>query len=110
MQLPQATERMAYNLVLASVTNAVKHARASVIDVKVWTSARGLRVRVADDGIGGADAEARSLAALRAAVRESGGDFAIASRKGEGTIVTALLRPAAATQAADAVPATRGGS
>ena len=51
---PPAVESTAYHVVAEAVTNAVKHAQATKIEVDVVRVGDRLRVEVADDGIGGA--------------------------------------------------------
>src|SRR5205807_1256631 len=50
--LPEHIELATYYVVAEAVTNAVKHARASVIDIRVAAGAGVLRVSVRDDGLG----------------------------------------------------------
>ena len=54
-RLPEPVEVAAYYVVSEAVTNATRHARASVVQVDAETSGGTLRVRVRDDGAGGAD-------------------------------------------------------
>ncbi|HET6988755.1 MAG TPA: GAF domain-containing protein, partial [Kribbella sp.] len=54
-RLPEPVEVGVYYVVSEMLTNAAKHARASVVQVNVEASGGRLRVRVRDDGIGGAD-------------------------------------------------------
>src|SRR5262249_45362256 len=49
-----AIETIAYFCAAELLTNAAKHSRASQVTVDVTVAAGSLRVRVADDGIGGA--------------------------------------------------------
>ena len=53
--LPRAVETATYFVVSETVTNAVKHSRASRIDVAVTRHDAGVSVLVRDDGAGGAD-------------------------------------------------------
>ena len=54
-RLPVALETAAYFVVSETVTNAVKHAQATQVSVSIAARAGVLRLRVSDDGIGGAD-------------------------------------------------------
>ena len=54
-RLSEPVETGAYYVVSEMLANAAKHARASVVEVSAVTSGGTLRVRVRDDGIGGAD-------------------------------------------------------
>ena len=49
-----AAEAIAYFCVSEALTNVAKHARASSARVRVWREGTQLRVRVSDDGVGGA--------------------------------------------------------
>ena len=55
-----AVESAAYFAVSELLTNVVKHAQASRIDVDMWVAAGELRASVTDDGRGGADPGAGS--------------------------------------------------
>ena len=62
----------AYYVVSEALTNAAKHARASVVHVDVQASDHVLRIAVSDDGVGGADPVGGSgLLASRTAPRRS---------------------------------------
>jgi len=80
----------AYLLVSEAVTNALKHAHASHIDVSVQGEGGRLAIRVADDGMGGVPADA-PLPALRDRVLSVGGDLGVVSLPGGGTTITAVL-------------------
>jgi len=54
-RLARAVETSAYYFVAEALTNAVKHARASVVRVAARQSERTLVIEVSDDGVGGAD-------------------------------------------------------
>jgi signal transduction histidine kinase len=51
---PSEVEATAYFLVSEALTNAARHAGASVVDVDVWLDDDHLTIEVSDDGIGGA--------------------------------------------------------
>jgi signal transduction histidine kinase len=55
-RLPEPVEAAAYYVVAEAVTNAVKYAQASNVSVSIRRSNGSAVVRVADDGVGGADA------------------------------------------------------
>jgi signal transduction histidine kinase len=92
VRLDPRVEVAAYYVVAEAVTNAQKHAGASVIRVTATLSGGILRVEVADDGSGGA-AESRGtgLQGLRDRVEAVGGTFAVSSVPGHGTRVGAWL-------------------
>ena len=64
-RFPEPVEVGIYYVVSEMLANAEKHARASFVEVSAEAAAGTLRVRVRDDGIGGAD-PARGLRAARA--------------------------------------------
>jgi signal transduction histidine kinase len=91
-RLDDAVEAGAYFVVAESITNAVKHAGASGIEVHVERRAGGLRLEIADDGRGGADPErGTGLRGLADRVEALGGRFAVADRPLGGTVVSVEL-------------------
>ncbi len=85
-RIPSTVESNAYFVVAEAVTNAVKHARASRIDVSVEFG-EVLRIKVADDGIGGVGkATAGSgMTGLADRVAAFDGKLTIDSPPGRGT-------------------------
>jgi signal transduction histidine kinase len=78
----------AYYSVSEMLTNAAKHAQASVVHVGVTTRAGSLCVSIRDDGIGGADPTGGSgLVGLRDRVEALGGALSLRSARGEGTVL-----------------------
>jgi signal transduction histidine kinase len=53
-RLPDAVEVGAYDVVAEALTNAAKHARASVVEVCAQATSTTLGLVIRDDGIGGA--------------------------------------------------------
>jgi signal transduction histidine kinase len=87
-RLPEAVEVGAYYVVSEMLTNAAKHASASVIEVNADASEGTLRVCVRDDGIGGADPKRGSgLVGLKDRIEALGGSFSLHSPPGGGTTV-----------------------
>jgi signal transduction histidine kinase len=85
-RLPATTEVAAYYMVAEALTNAAKHARASVVKVGVETHDAQLHLTIRDDGIGGADATKGSgLIGLTDRVEALGGRMRITSPAGSGT-------------------------
>jgi signal transduction histidine kinase len=85
-RLPEPTELAAYFVVSEALTNAAKHADATVIDVLVSDDDGVLRVVVRDDGHGGADINRGSgLLGLTDRVETLGGDISLHSPVGGGT-------------------------
>jgi signal transduction histidine kinase len=85
-RLPEQVEVAAYYVVSESLTNAAKHAGATVINVDLSVDERSLRLNVRDDGAGGADpAGGSGLVGLRDRVEAVGGTLEIESPPGAGT-------------------------
>lgn len=92
VRLPQAVEIAAYYTVAEALTNAAKHAQASVVTVNVDTDATSLRISVADDGVGGASLDAGSgLLGLEDRVAALGGKLRLTSTAGAGTTMVAEM-------------------
>jgi signal transduction histidine kinase len=91
-RLPEPVEVGAYYLVSEMLTNAAKHADASVVQVDAEVSGDTLRVCVRDDGVGGADPlRGSGLVGLRDRIEALGGTFAMHSPPGGGTTVSCEL-------------------
>jgi signal transduction histidine kinase len=90
-RLPESVEVAAYYVVAEALTNATKHASASLVTVSVDADELRVRLTVADDGVGGADPRGSGLIGLRDRVEALGGRIDITSRDGEGTILTAEI-------------------
>jgi signal transduction histidine kinase len=85
-RLPTPVEVAAYYVVSEALTNAAKHARATLLRVTVQNDGASLRLSVRDDGVGGADAGRGSgLIGLRDRVETVGGRMEITSPAGRGT-------------------------
>jgi signal transduction histidine kinase len=81
-----------YYVVSELLTNAVKHAQASVVRIAVDRTNETLHLSVRDDGVGGADPTRGSgLIGLRDRVEAIGGTIAIESAAGAGTVVLVSL-------------------
>jgi signal transduction histidine kinase len=91
-RLAERIEVTAYYVVSELLTNAVKHARASVVRVTVEQPDKTLHLSVRDDGAGGADpARGSGLIGLRDRVEAIGGTVVIQSPTGAGTTVLVSL-------------------
>lgn len=88
---PKAAATVAYFVVSESVTNAVKHSGARSIDVRVDEDTRTLRIRVTDDGKGGADASGSGLFGLARRVDALDGLLRVDSPPGGPTTITAEI-------------------
>jgi signal transduction histidine kinase len=89
---PEQVEVAAYYVVSEALTNAAKHARASVALVDVRTRDGCLHLSVRDDGVGGAAAgHGSGLVGLTDRVQALGGTFSITSPAGAGTALVVEL-------------------
>jgi hypothetical protein len=90
-------ERCVWFTCSEAVANALKHARATRLEIMVRAGGGVVEVAVSDDGAGGADpAGGSGLRRLAGRVEAAGGTLAIHSPAGEGTRVVARLRVRAA--------------
>ena len=92
-QLSPQTEREVFRIVQEAVTNVLRHARASTLEVVLAFDPGGVSVTVRDDGAG-FDPGARpirsrrlGLTSMRERARALGGRLTIESAPGEGTTV-----------------------
>jgi signal transduction histidine kinase len=86
--LPERVEVATYYIAAEALTNAAKHADASVVRVAVEASEKVLRISISDDGGGGADPTRGSgLVGLKDRVQTLGGTIAVQSPPGMGTSV-----------------------
>jgi signal transduction histidine kinase len=89
-RFPEELEVAAYYVASEALTNAAKHAEASVVEVTVRVDGASLVLEVADDGRGGAVAGGGSgLIGLTDRVEALRGSLRVTSPVGEGTIVRA---------------------
>jgi signal transduction histidine kinase len=85
-RLPERVEVTAYYVAAEALTNAAKHADASLVRVEVDTEDGRLRLGIRDDGVGGADpARGSGLVGLQDRVEATGGTLRVESRPGQGT-------------------------
>ncbi|WP_051469058.1 sensor histidine kinase [Actinomadura oligospora] len=85
-------EAVAYFVVSEALTNVVKHANATSVDVAVLRRGDVLRVTITDDGRGGASFEAGTgLRGLARRVNSVDGTFRITSPRGGPTTITVEL-------------------
>ncbi|MBI9114807.1 sensor domain-containing protein [Sanguibacter sp. YZGR15] len=94
----EAIETIAYFCVTELLTNAIKHARATAVHVRVTARDRTLHLVISDDGVGGAAilvpdvaGHHSGLVGLAERVRSVDGDFALSSPPGGPTVVTVVL-------------------
>ena len=84
-RLPAPVEVTAYFVVAEALTNAIKHAGASRVQIRAWLDDDRLRLEIWDDGRGGADPDGRGLTGIRDRVSALGGSMQILSEAGAGT-------------------------
>ncbi|GAA3631107.1 hypothetical protein GCM10022223_56380 [Kineosporia mesophila] len=90
--LPMAAQVAGYFVAAEAITNAVRHASASRIDVRGADTGNTLRLTIEDDGRGGADlAAGTGLSGLGERVRAAGGTLLLDSPPGAGTTLTAEI-------------------
>lgn len=89
--VPPAVETAAYFVVAEAVTNTVKHAGASGVDVSVGRKGDAVAVLVRDDGAGGADPSGSGLSGLAGRVGALDGRLTVDSPAGGPTTVAAVL-------------------
>jgi signal transduction histidine kinase len=83
---PEHVEVAAYYVVSEALTNAAKHAHASVVHVELEAGDAVVRLAIRDDGVGGADPEQGSgLVGLTDRVEALGGTLQVTSPAGSGT-------------------------
>jgi signal transduction histidine kinase len=98
-RLPEPVEVGAYYVISEILTNAAKHAHATAVEVDAVASDGALRLRVRDDGIGGADPlRGSGLVGLRDRIEALGGTFSLHSPPGGGTTVFCELPLATGAQ------------
>jgi signal transduction histidine kinase len=104
-RLPESVEVGAYYVVSEMLSNAAKHARASVVEVDAEASDGTLRMCVRDDGIGGADPRrGTGLVGLTDRIEALGGTLSLQSPAGGGTTVSCELPVLARAGRPDADP------
>jgi PAS domain S-box-containing protein len=85
-RLPESVEVAGYYVVSEALTNAAKHAHASVVHVELNADDSSLQLAIRDDGVGGADLDHGSgLVGLGDRVEALGGRIEVASPAGGGT-------------------------
>ncbi|HEY0534356.1 MAG TPA: GAF domain-containing protein [Actinoplanes sp.] len=100
VRYPPSVEVAAYFVVSEALTNTTKHANAVQTDVEVWSMGDALRLRVSDDGVGGAQPRTGTgLSGLRDRVEALGGSLEVTSPVGHGTVLEISL-PATAVDGA----------
>lgn len=89
-----ATENTLFRLLQEALSNVVRHARASAVEVTLAREAAGFRLAVRDDGIGlGTDRGRRGmgLTGMADRVAAAGGRMVLDSQPGQGTTISITL-------------------
>jgi len=90
-------EATVYYVVAESITNSVKHARASSVTVRGGSRDGALELEIADDGVGGADPRrGTGMIGLKDRVDTLGGTISFVSPAGAGTRIRVTLPARAA--------------
>jgi signal transduction histidine kinase len=85
-RLPEPVEVAAYYVVSEALTNAAKHAQASVVNIELDTHDATLQLTIRDDGIGGANlSHGSGLVGLGDRIDALGGRLQVTSPAGNGT-------------------------
>ena len=109
-RLPQPVEVASYYVVSEALTNAVKHADATVVHVNLGVTDTTLRLSIDDDGAGGADpAQGSGIIGLIDRVEALGGQLTLRSPPGEGTSLVIEL-PLEPSYRSTPAPGAPGGS
>jgi len=88
-RLPAPVESAAYFAVSELLANVAKHSGAAAAEVDVWHSDGSLRVRVSDDGAGGADpSRGTGLSGIARRLAAFDGVLVLSSPAGGPTVVT----------------------
>jgi signal transduction histidine kinase len=91
-RLPERVEVAAYYVVSEALTNAARHARASVVSIEVVGQERALELSIRDDGVGGADpGGGTGLIGLKDRIEALGGTITVESPHGQGTSLVVTL-------------------
>jgi signal transduction histidine kinase len=90
-RFPAEVEASAYFTISEALTNVLKYAGASHVEVTAAATASTLRIEVRDDGIGGADPRGNGLTGLQDRAAALGGSLTIDSPAGAGTVLAVTL-------------------
>jgi len=91
--LPRAIDLSAYRIVQEGLTNALKHAAATRVDVTLGYAPDELRIEVRDDGRGTSTSDGRGhgLVGVRERVKIYGGEMAAETQSEGGFVLSARL-------------------
>jgi signal transduction histidine kinase len=91
--LPRGVDLSAYRIVQEGLTNTLKHARATGVDVTIRYRPDELQLEVRDDGVGTAtsDGLGHGLIGIRERVKIYGGEMSTGSANGTGFLLSTRL-------------------
>ncbi|MEU7997580.1 histidine kinase [Micromonospora sp. NPDC049060] len=87
----RAIETVLYFVACEAITNATKHARASLVAIDIEARGTTIEMRLRDDGVGGADPHGSGLQGLARRVAALDGRFDVHSPPGGPTTIRAEL-------------------
>lgn len=95
-RLPANIENALFPVAIEALNNAIKHANASIVEMRINTVDGGIELTVGDNGRGFAVAERSAqggvgLASMSERLSDIGGRLSVKSVVGEGTTVTAFV-------------------
>lgn len=92
-KLPENVRICMYRILQESLTNIVKHARATSISIRMTTNENKVVLNVRDNGVGfkSGHADGIGLISMRERALYVGGEFKIHSTQGEGTAITVTV-------------------
>jgi two-component system, NarL family, sensor histidine kinase DesK len=96
VRLPAPQESVLALAIREAVTNIVRHARASVVRLRVGTAGEACRFEIQDDGVGGSAKEGLGLTGMRERVESYGGSLERTIDHGTRLVVTLPLASGAA--------------
>jgi PAS domain S-box-containing protein len=107
-RLPLTIEEVLYRISQEALHNVVKHAAAREVTLSIERPAKGLRLRIVDDGKGfetGSVPDGHlGLAGMRARAEKIGASFEVTSRAGLGTTIEVTVPNAVIAAAREATP------
>lgn len=90
----QAVETCMYRVVQEALTNIVRHANASHVEIKLWLEPGRLCCSISDDGIGFNSGQGTldedqgiGILGMKERIKSQQGVFTLESRKGKGTVI-----------------------
>ena len=84
-------EAAAYRIAQESLTNVIRHSRATLVQVRIGVQGEWLSIDIADDGVGGPGQAGHGIAGMRERARLLGGSLSAGPRGGRGYSVRAEL-------------------